>query len=81
MTAPAGHWDSVRSLGIHVFRLGAFFSGGHFEADPLTFGQRSPSRARNSAEVDEYVGTTFSFDEAKTLCIVKPFDGARDALS
>ena len=81
VTLPRRSIAATDSLGIDVFRLRTLLALGHFETDALALCQGPAAGSIDGAEVHEHVRAAFSFDESETFCIVKPFDGAGDALS
>src|ERR671910_819456 len=66
--------------GRDVRRLGALGALDDFELHALTFGQRLVALHRDRGQVDEDILATLTLDEAVTLLVREPLDGALSQL-
>ena len=59
-----------------VLRLGTFLAVGDFELHFLPVSEGAETIALDRAEMHEDVGAVLAFNEAESLALVKPFNGA-----
>jgi hypothetical protein len=73
-------FELLKRIRIELFRddvlsLRTFLPLGHFHSDLLPFFQSLESFHLDCGVMYEYILTTFTLDEAKTLIVIEPLDG------
>jgi hypothetical protein len=62
----------------HIGSLWSFLALNNFEFDLIALGERLEARATYRTEVHKHIWPSFARYEAKSLCVVEPFDRTRD---